>query len=73
MVALDVVRPKSSALIDLMEGAADISGTCMRFIESEGCSPVLLCIRLYTTTKTLNSLQGLFRRETGKKQKGFEP
>jgi hypothetical protein len=39
MVALDVVRPKSSALIDLMEGAADISGTCMRFIESEGCSP----------------------------------
>ena len=72
MVALDVVRLKSSALIDLMEGAADISVTCMRFIESEGSSPAFVHPS-HKTTKTLNSHQGLFRRETGKKQKGFEP
>jgi len=42
MVALDVVRPKGTPLIDLMEGAADISVTCMRFIESEGSSPAFV-------------------------------
>jgi len=63
MVALDVVRPKSSDLIDLMEG--------MRFIESEGRSPAFVHLA-HATTKTLNSHQGLFRRETGQTQKGFE-
>ena len=46
MVALDVVRPKGSPLIDLMEGAADISVTCMRFIESEGSSPAFVQDRI---------------------------